>query len=180
MIPSFEPKPLSCRCGHEWTGHLPVNVTVTIWIAHVEDLICPSCGGGFKKIMLSHKPRETPVDTELSITERYQRWKNSEDTGLSSACLGHLMMTGWVAARRDYPHDPDDLGRCLRLLRIIPEWRPRVMEMAVCGPVWAALAARWDDLEKSMTREVGIFWEKGTAAPKTYSMIEQIIKEASK
>lgn len=29
-----------------------------------------------------------------------------------------------------YPHDPDDLNRCLLLLNLIPEWAPRIREMA--------------------------------------------------
>ena len=35
---------------------------------------------------------------------------------------------GW-----SYPSDPADLGRCLRLLREIPEWAPRMPEMAKRG-----------------------------------------------
>jgi hypothetical protein len=124
---------------------------------------------------MGHKPKETPVDTSQSIQARYQAWKTGHDTGMSSECLGR-QMAGISNAGRDnsYPYDTHDLSRCLRLLRIIPEWRPRIGEMAACGPIWAAMAARWDELEKSIEDEVGILWEKGKHAPKTYELLKQI------
>lgn len=47
---------------------------------------------------------------------------------------------------RSYPSDGDDLGRCLRLLDLMPEWKPRMVEMTAVSPYWAALVKHWDEL----------------------------------
>lgn len=101
---------------------------------------------------------------------------NSDDTGLSSKAIARHMLglpEGGYGAWA-YPCDPGDLGRCLRLLVNIPEWKPRIHEMASHGPIWAALVARWDDLAASMEAEVGIDWTKGKSAPRTYELMRKI------
>lgn len=96
-------------------------------------------------------------------------WMQGGDCGLSSkAIAGHM---AYGDSTGDHPLDPADLGRCLRLLELFPEWKPRIKEMAVYSPQWQALAERWDDLRDSMEKEVGIRWEKGRSAPKTYKMM---------
>jgi hypothetical protein len=76
-------------------------------------------------------------------------WLFDGDTGLSSECIWrHMVGVPHPRGRRDYPHDAGDLGRCLRLLERVPEWRPRIGEMAVYGKAWAALAAAWDEIER--------------------------------
>lgn len=44
------------------------------------------------------------------------------------------------------PLDPDDFGRCHRLLRLIPEWRARIGEMKA-APGWKRMVGVWDTLE---------------------------------
>lgn len=95
------------------------------------------------------------------------RWILSGDTGTSSkAICAH--MQGIKPERESYPSDPADLGRCLRLLEQIPEWKPRIKEMAVYGPGWAGQVERWEELAETMADEVGIDWSKGDSAPVTY------------
>jgi hypothetical protein len=48
--PFFQPQSLSCKCGHEWTGHMPINVRVELWGAWGRGLECPNCGAGPKYI----------------------------------------------------------------------------------------------------------------------------------
>ena len=83
-------------------------------------------------------------------------------------------MLGGKVKNWSYPHDPADLGRCLRLLEAVPEWRSRLGEMAECSTVWARLVARWEEMEVAMRDEVGIGWEKGYEAPKTYALMRVI------
>ena len=45
-----------------------------------------------------------------------------------------------------YPSDGADLGRCLRLLEAVPEWKPRLPEMAAVNDYWAALVTHWAEL----------------------------------
>ena len=113
-----------------------------------------------------------------TISDRAVDWITSCDTGQSSKCLWSQMM-----GRRgngDFPWDPSDLGRCLRLLALIPEWKPRINEMVVYGPQWAALVAHWPALELSMSEEVGIGWSKARIAPKTYALMKEVLNSAMK
>lgn len=122
--------------------------------------------------------RVTPKNEGRDTTRIAMDWLlNSRDTGQSSeAIVRHMLGFG---GRAHYPLDPSDLGRCLRLLRLIPEWKPRMHEMAAHGAIWAALSARWAELEDSMEREVGIDWDKGVSvAPRTYALLQRIREEA--
>lgn len=44
------------------------------------------------------------------------------------------------------PKDPDDFGRCYRLLLFIPEWLPRLEEMSAQFPEWTGLVREWEEL----------------------------------
>lgn len=114
---------------------------------------------------------------DLTPEQRAIRWIVGSDTGTSSQSIWAQMMgagqpawCGW-----SYPHDPSDLGRCLRLLALIPEWKPRLPEMAEHGPAWAALVAQWDALAAMMNEEVGIDRSKGGKAPRTYAAMRAIL-----
>ena len=106
------------------------------------------------------------------------QWLFSNDTGMSSkALLGHM-----VAGVSDgsYPHDPADLGRCLRLLEKFPQWKERIPEMARYGSVWATYALHWNELRDMMDEEVGIDWSKARKAPKTYEFMSRLQGQARK
>jgi hypothetical protein len=80
-----------------------------------------------------------------TIPERASAWITGHDTGASSKAIWAVMM-GRELPRYAYPSDDDDLGRCLRLLDAIPEWKPRLREMERVSPYWAALVQHWDEL----------------------------------
>lgn len=112
---------------------------------------------------------------QRTAKQRALAWIVGRHVGLSSKAIWAQMMgagtpeDGW-----SYPHDPDDLSRCLRLLRLMPEWRRRLPEMAKRDPVWRALVKRWAELEALMEEEVGWDWSKGRSAPRTYAMMKEI------
>lgn len=112
------------------------------------------------------------MNTEkLSVEARAMRWMLSGDTGLSSeAICAH--MQGITPKRASYPSDPADLGRCLRLLELIPEWKSRIAEMSAYGPGWAGQVECWEELAAAMADEVGIDWSKGKRAPVTYNSMQ--------
>ena len=86
--------------------------------------------------------------TEKSTDRRALEWAFGDDTGLSSKAIA-MHMLGVKPSDRwgyGYPSDGGDLGRCVRLLDAIPEWRERIPEMAAHSPAWAALVAHWDEL----------------------------------
>lgn len=75
-------------------------------------------------------------------------WWTGHDTGTSSKAIYRHMM-GYTRERSTWgthPHDPDDFGRCYRLLNLAPEWRARISEMAEYSKAWAGLAGAWDEL----------------------------------
>jgi hypothetical protein len=100
-------------------------------------------------------------------------WFAGDDVGLSSKALA-LFMIG-IPAKTDHPWDPEDLGRCLRLLESFPEWEERVPEMATLSKSWAKLVTRWDDLVQSFEDEVGIDLLKGRPAPKTHDLMKEAL-----
>lgn len=111
------------------------------------------------------------------LAERANRWVVGEDTGSSSIAIWAHMQGVGDEADAGWPSDPSDLGRCLRLLALIPEWKPRLGEMAVYGKQWKALLERWAELEASMDDEVGIDWRKGNKAPRTYALMKDVLNE---
>lgn len=104
----------------------------------------------------------------MSATMEQLRWLGGNDVGVSSATIWRVM-TGEAPGRmRDHtgrPYDDDDLGRCIRLLDLFPEWRGRLPEVAARYPEWDRLLPEWLALEKmlreEMVRTPGI-------APETY------------
>ena len=127
----------------------------------------------------SYQPKPDWKDLEeryakMTFDERVNSWIVGGDTGLSSTTIWAVML-GLDAAVGNHPHDPADLGRCLRLLELMPEWRHRLQELADLSPEWKKLTFRWDELASSMEKEVGIAWEKGRSAPKTYELMRDIL-----
>lgn len=112
---------------------------------------------------------------EVSIERRALEWFAGDDTGVSSKTLAcHMLGIKPKGMWSSYPFDPADLGRCLRLLELIPEWKPRVAEMAAVSEVWARMAERWQEMHDAMAFEVGIDWSKGREAPRTYDLMKEI------
>ena len=111
--------------------------------------------------------------------EKIVEWFLSRDTGTSSEAIV-AVMTGFPtqdALHMLPPSDPDDMGRCLRLLEIFPEWKSRLNEMKEFKFGWAKLIARWEEISSCMEEEVGIKWEKGDSAPKTYKLMKKIMED---
>lgn len=102
---------------------------------------------------------------------RLAQWLSSHDTGMSSKAIALHMASGYCDGSA--PSDPADLGRCLRMLELFPEWKSRIGEMTRYGGEWLGLAPHWHELAKSMDDEVGIDWSKARAAPKTYDLMRK-------
>lgn len=115
----------------------------------------------------------------VPVAERANQWIVGQDTGMSSIAMW-AHMQGVRKFDRSAPLDPSDLGRCLRLLELIPEWRPRVQELASLGPRWAALTTHWKELEELLAGEVGIDWKKGRTAPLTFARMNEILSSADR
>ena len=80
------------------------------------------------------------------MSKKILKWLLSDDTGVSSKAIV-AKMEGIEVLPDSHPRDPADLGRCLRLLNLMPQYRPRLGEMREVSQVWANLVDNWDELE---------------------------------
>jgi len=108
---------------------------------------------------------------------KYSKWVVSEDTGISSRTIWAVMMNA-VVGDTDYnfrygtPRDPDDFGRCYRLLERFPEWKTRLGEVANIFPRWTGLVREWDTLTK-------LYEESGhNYSDKLYNLMQQLNDES--
>lgn len=72
--------------------------------------------------------------TGNTIEQRALQWLLSGDTGTSSETLCAFMLGMERGRYSSVPSDADDRGRCIRLLQRIPEWLPRLPQLAEANP----------------------------------------------
>lgn len=82
------------------------------------------------------------------------KWWRDYDTGVSSMTIASVLSSSihlTQTQRLDAPHDPADVGRCVRLLDLAcangENWRARMGEVAAACPAWAPLVPRWGEIE---------------------------------
>lgn len=81
----------------------------------------------------------------MTAEKKALQWVVGRDTGTSSMTIWSVMMM--VEPRsHDTPADPDDFGRCYRLLQLIPRWRKHLRLVARRYPAWAPMVREWDAL----------------------------------
>lgn len=103
------------------------------------------------------------------IQTKVLNWIATGRVGASSKAMA--MAACGLPNDGSYPHDPDDLNRCLLLLESVPDVRDHFEKIAALGVVWERLIGRWADIEASFLDEVGLNWSKAQAAPKTYALM---------
>ena len=112
----------------------------------------------------------------MDESQRILQWLAGDDTGMSSESIAFA--AGGITPKRGYsaPHDPADLGRCLRLLDQFPEWTADRWQKPLAASCfqWAALIERWDEVKESFLGEAGLHWEKSKSAPRTYDLMSKI------
>jgi hypothetical protein len=75
----------------------------------------------------------------------------------------------------DVPHDPDDFGRCHRLLQQFPGWRDRLSEVSAAFPKYGPMAKDWAQMEA--------LWEAEAPTgrcPKLYDLMQKLEDEGYK
>jgi hypothetical protein len=121
---------------------------------------CTRCGeglelGGPQRISVVAAAMNAFVECHLNCKEgdfkeptasTPQQWLKGRDTGTSSCTIYAVMMNTNVRERYDVPHDPDDFGRCYRLLSLFPAWVPRLADVAIRFKEWAPFVREWDRL----------------------------------
>ncbi|KKM01981.1 hypothetical protein LCGC14_1788920 [marine sediment metagenome] len=110
-----------------------------------------------------------------SINSRAYTWITGTDTGLSSKTIWGVMM-GVQVAWAGVPRDPDDFGRCYRLLRLIPEWLKRLPGVERAYPEWGPLIREWPRLSRMYTTAINRGWK---GAPKMFDLMQGLINEGN-
>ncbi len=103
------------------------------------------------------------------------QWLLGGDTGMSSKTICAVMAGAKTPPYcGDVPGDPDDFGRCYRLLKLIPTWRERLQEVADRHKEWGPLVREWTELERMYEAEE----TRRQATPKTlYRRMQELIEE---
>lgn len=106
----------------------------------------------------------------MNLERRALEWLASGDSGTSSETIISVMMNLRVQMV-DIPHDPSDFGRCHRLLEWIPEFRPRLGEVAAKYPEWAPFVESWDRLTAIYLRDL----DRGGPSPELYRVMQGLL-----
>lgn len=122
--------------------------------------------------MKKRNAAEAPAIDRANVID----WIATGEQGASSKCMAMWLAFGKRTDYPAYPHDPDDLDRCLKLLSVAPGLRKRLHLMAELSPTWAALVENWADIEAMHIGEVGLGWTKARTAPRTYELMRRVIK----
>lgn len=165
-------QPMHVHCGdcsHEWVcAYLPLPATKLVPLMKAR---CPSCGS--KRVNMGLLPRES---------SSVEAWVGNGDTGTSSLTIWAVLMGRTSPhGRYDIPYDPADFGRCYRLLKIAPEWRARLQEVADVVPAWKPFVRAWDLLTETYEHELshGPMRKGARMAPRTYEMLQRLRPGAS-
>ena len=130
---------------------------------------------------LLERPQPTCASMlDIPMYENMLRWLLTGEVGASAKAMGaHLC--GFPCSGCS-PSDPGDFARCLMLLDAVPELRAELHRMAEVNLVWAALVARWNDIEATFRGEVpSHFWRSGRwDAPRTMKLMREVLDEAGK
>jgi hypothetical protein len=86
----------------------------------------------------------------IEISEETLAWLLSDDTGISSKTLcSCLYLIPTKKDRSNYPHDPDDFGRCKRFLETLTpdERKTALLNVSAVSREWKGLVEKWDRLD---------------------------------
>lgn len=129
--------------------------------------------------------KETETSPSKRKWTRPEDWLHGHDTGTSSLTI-YTVMTGQRVERTSYPLDPDDFGRCYRLLKLFPEWRLRLAEVAARFKEWRPLVREWTRLTALYENDLALDAEhrkknRGKPPPgacATYTAMQACLAEA--
>ena len=110
-------------------------------------------------------------------------WLANGETGISSKTIAYKMAgikldRMWLS----HPSDPGDFKRCLKLVNLIPDIRPRLGEMRSVSKEWDALIEHWKEVEDCFMDEVAEWLTDEFSqkrATKTYDLMKKIYTAAT-
>lgn len=161
---------MTCKkCTHVFDAEVVTSAPIEVWQASVRAIRCPQCGGA-EMLFCGEKNGASGIVT-LSISVRAEWWRDNGSVGISSKTIWSVLHGRAVRHSVDVPHDPDDFGRCHRLLELIPEWVPRLPEVSAKYPAWTKLIAAWPEMERLYVEEL-----PSGKCPKLYALMQELRK----
>lgn len=119
---------------------------------------------------------DSKLNPDATLEDRSRAWYMDGEVGMSSLAIWHHMSGRGVPADGwRHPIDLADLNRCLLLLDLIPEWAPRMSEMAQYSVEWAGLVAAWGELTACFLSEVGLGWSKADGGPDSWKLMRKAL-----
>ena len=117
---------------------------------------------------------------EKSMTARLLKWYCTGERGMSSEAIARTAAGHPLGNGKDSrcPYDAADLRRCVLLLREVPEaFEHGVLVLASKYDKWAALAANWTQLERTLTGEIGQDLNLRVRTPRTYKLMRGLLEK---
>ncbi len=117
------------RCGKGLQSAFPIDASVFI-----------AASKAFTKLHRTCKPvHKEPIPQTLND------WIVGRDTGISSKSI-YAAATGATPDQWGVPHDPDDFGRCYRLVKLFPFVKESFRHLVMRCPKWGPFVKNWDEL----------------------------------
>lgn len=168
-------------------GSLPVSEFVSlanVWGEQGWTLMAPgiaqACGANFAITNEEHLgpwlEQVHAVVAKRADGDNELEWLLGTDTGTSSLTIFSVLSRehgtkarARIRSKPSPPYDPDDFGRCYRLLERFPLWRKRLGEVAKQYPEWSGLVSCWGDLCKLWVEE-----SPSKTCPKLYERMREL------
>ena len=177
MTVEFHPDALIVR------GYIPVDGLFSALVSYAEvygwDLMDIGLGQAIGATLVATNAAGSArlrAEHEAGITDTdpVTRWLRGVDTGVSSRTMVEAMVGSHVChqERPDVPHDPADLGRCIRLLEACPHLRPRLHLVAERFPEGVPYIEHWEELEALYRQEIPDL--RQGEAPRTYARMKEL------
>lgn len=143
-------------CGEHYALALPAPIDVVVAASKAFDAQHYRCWSPAPSLPRCWACLKLGHDVEDHVrlhVHRAEDWPTCGDTGLSSKAIWRHMMGGSVH-EASAPRDPDDFGRCHRLLAApwANGWKAR-MGWMTRYPEWRRIALAWEELDALYVEE---------------------------
>jgi hypothetical protein len=101
---------------------------------------------------------EPKADQSQNVLQKANWWITNGETGLSSKTMWSFFLNLNIPVI-NHPHDPDDFGRCYKLLEAVPEWKERIPELSKLSEPWKNLSENWDKLTQMYEQNQSEDWQ---------------------
>lgn len=168
------------KCSEVWPSSVTLPAPLDIVAKEWRGMRCGGCGS--KKVTFCN---EGPRNKLLGVRPDpclggLGKWLAHGEKGRSSETMALVAQGKPVTERHmNWPHDPDDLKRCIGLEAIYPQIRKSFPKIAELSPQWKVIINNWDKLVALFGSEV-VDVHQPWQAPKTYRLMQQLFKSVEK